>query len=55
MSKYFYHPLQDIAKKYADGTANMNELPHTRESHGFSKIDFGVGGGVKVYSQALWF
>lgn len=51
MSNYFYHPLGDYAQNYIDGNAPFGALPHTRQDHGFSKIDFGVGGGVKVYSM----
>ena len=43
MSNYFYHPLGDDAENYISGSASTGALPHTYSSHGFSKIDFGVG------------
>lgn len=51
MSNYFAHPLGEYAQRYIDGVATPSELPHTYSSHGFSKIDFGVGGGHKIYSM----
>lgn len=51
MSNYFYHPLGDYAQNYIDGSATPSERPHTYPSHGWNKIDFGVGGGRPVYSM----
>ena len=51
MSNYFYHPLGNYAENYVNGSASVSALPHTYASHGYSKIDFGVGGGHKVYSM----
>lgn len=52
MSSYFYHPLGNYAENYLNGTANYSQMPHTREDHGWSKMDFGVGGGLPVYSMS---
>lgn len=51
MSNYFYHPLGNYAENYVNGSADTSALPHTYAAHGYSKIDFGVGGGHKVYSM----
>lgn len=51
MSNYFYHPLGNYAENYLNG-ANYSQLPHTRPDHGWSKMDFGVGGGLPVYSMS---
>ena len=52
MTNYFYHPLGDYAENYISGSASTGALPHTYSSHGFSKIDFGVGAGLPVYSMS---
>lgn len=51
MSNYFYYPLGDFAENYINNTATTNERPHSYTSHGWNKIDFGVGGGHQVYSM----
>ena len=52
MSNYFYHPLGGYAENYLNNSANYSQLPHTREDHGWSKMDFGVGGNLPVYSMS---
>ena len=51
MSNYFAHPLGSYAQHYIDDDATPCQRPHTYTDHGFSKMDFGVGGGQKVYSM----
>ena len=57
MSRYYYHPLGEYAQKYIDGNAAPNQLPHTYDkneegkTHGWSKLDWGVGPDVPVYSM----
>lgn len=51
MPKYYYHPLGDYAKNYVDGTATFSQRPHSRDTHGWSKIDWGVEEGLPVYSM----
>ena len=51
MARWFYHPLGDYAKNYVDGTANSSQFPHTREKHGFNKIDYGCGYNLPIYSM----
>ena len=51
MSNYFAHPLGSYAQHYIDDDATPCQRPHTYTDHGFNKMDFGVGGGQKVYSM----
>ena len=51
MSNYFAHPLGSYAQHYIDDDATPCQRPHTYTDHVFSKMDFGVGGGQKVYSM----
>lgn len=51
MARWFYHPLGEYAQKYIDNITTASQKPHTRTNHGFNKIDYGVGGNLKVYSM----
>lgn len=51
MAKYYYHPLGEYAENYINDVANTSERPHTRNGHGWGKIDWGVGGGHPVYAM----
>lgn len=56
MAKYYYHPLGEYAQNYINGNAAPNQLPHTYDwngesEHGWSKLDWGVGPDVPVYSM----
>lgn len=58
---YYYHPLGELAKAFADGTADDSEWPHTydlNESgklHGIGNLDWGSGSHIppnsKVYAM----
>lgn len=52
MSNYFYHPLGNYAQNFIDNPTDYSQLPHTRSDHGWSKMDFGVGGNIPVYSMS---
>ena len=45
MSKYYYHPLGNLAKTFTDGTASNSEWPHTYDAnesgkpHGVGNLD----------------
>ena len=56
---YYYHPLGELAKAFADGTADDSEWPHTYTKpgkyHGIGNLDWGSGKSIppnsKVYSM----
>lgn len=48
---YFYHPLGDYAPNLVPGEASWSAVPHTRTSHGLSKMDIGCGSDHTVYSM----
>lgn len=50
MAEYYYHPLGDYAQKYLEDAPTV-AFPHTYNNHGWGKLDFGVGGGLPVYSM----
>lgn len=53
---YYYHPLGDYAELYMNGGGAPNQRPHTYDdngtkTHGWSKLDWGVGADHPVYSM----
>lgn len=57
MSKYYYHPLGNLAKTFTDGTASNSEWPHTYDAnesgkpHGVGNLDWGSGSNIPQQSE----
>lgn len=47
----YYHPLGENAEKLLSG-ATYGQKPHSRDTHGWSKLDIGAGAGLPVYSMS---